>query len=117
MKRLVAAMMMAAALLAGSTAWADWVYVPGAPVAAPVVAYYAPAYVAVPPAVIAIRRYPVPAAVALPARVVVRSPVVVSGPVIVPAPTVYPYPAPVVIRAKVYYPGQPVRNAVRAVLP
>ncbi len=50
----------------------------------------------------------------VPAGVPVPAPVPAPAAVVVPAAV---YPAPAVIRAKVYYPGQPVRNALRAVLP
>lgn len=77
--------------------------------------YWPTAPVVVQPAV------PAPAAtiVAYPGTVVSQS-VAVPAAVAVPAPMLVPavvYPAPAVIRAKVYYPGQPVRNVIRAVVP
>ena len=94
---------------------------------------YRPAAVTVyRPAPVAVYR-PAPVTVYRPAPVTVYSPVVtpavpevsVAPEAVAPAPVVSPwvypgpyvYPGTVVIRAKVYYPGQPVRNAVRAVLP
>jgi hypothetical protein len=50
-----------------------------------------------------------------PSPYVAYSPVV-SGPVVVPGPVWYGPPG-VVVRSKVYFPGRPVRNVVRAVLP
>jgi len=92
-------------------------YWPGAPVAPvyvyrPAIAVYRPTVVYRPAVV------PVPAVPAVPAPAVAG----VAPPVAYPAPVAYSaaypvYPAPVLVRAKVYYPGQPVRNAVRAVLP
>jgi hypothetical protein len=41
--------------------------------------------------------------------------VVAAPPVYAPQPVVVP--APVVVRSKVYYPGQPVRNTVRYLVP
>jgi hypothetical protein len=99
MRTLLAAVVV---LMAASTASAGWGYVAG-----PGVVYdYWPA-----------------APVVYPAPYVVASPVVepfVPAPVYVSAPLGYGpayYPAPVVVRSRVYYYGQPVRNAVRAVLP
>jgi hypothetical protein len=43
-------------------------------------------------------------------------PYAVYSPVVVPAP-VWVAPPGVVVRGKVYLPGRPVRNTVRAVLP
>jgi len=74
----------------------------------PVVAYPAPVVVARPVVTVRPRGvYRVPLVVA--PRVVYRAPVVVA-----PVPV---YAAPVVVRPKVYIPGQPVRNAIRAVTP
>jgi hypothetical protein len=103
MKSLVVVIALAVVLLSGSSVWAYWGYV--GPVRA--YAYYpvAPAYA-----------YPGVAVMPfVPGPVVVRRPVVVPAPVVVPGPVVYPYP--VVIRPRVYYYGQPVRNALRAVMP
>ena len=101
-----------------STASADWAY--GGPVVAP--AAVVQSYWPVGP----VYAYPAPV-VAVGPRVVYRRPVVVPAPVVYPAPVLYPAPvvypapliapAPVVVRSKVYVRGQPVRNAVRAVLP
>jgi hypothetical protein len=54
--------------------------------------------------------------------VVVARPRVVYSPVIAPAPIAYaPAPVvvgrPVVVRSKVYYPGRPIYNSVRYVIP
>ena len=57
--------------------------------------------------------YPAPVVVARP--VYAPAPVIVRGPVLAPGPVLYP--APVIVRPKVFIPGRPVRNAVRAVLP
>lgn len=115
-------------MLAAATAWGQVAYVPppvvgvAAPVAvqaspARVVYHYWPtAPVAVQPVVVqpmvsgrrtAIVTYP---------GTVVGVPTSVLAPVSVVVPATV-YPAPAVIRTKVYYPGQPVRNALRAVLP
>ena len=105
-------------LLAGATSYADWyapevvtTYYP-APVYAAPVPYLAPAPVVystyyAPPVFVARPRVaymPVgPAYVAAPPMVVAPAPVVVRR--------------PAVIRAKVYYPGHPIYNTVRYVLP
>jgi len=114
MSRFVHVVVMLTVLLACSTAGAHGPYVVAMPMVAPTAYPPVPMYVAPPPAIM-IRTVPVPAAVAMPARVVVRSPVVVRAPVVVYSPVFVP--APAVIRARVYYPGQPVRNTLRAVLP
>jgi len=109
MKSVLAAI--AVVLLLGSTAYAQWyvgpraVYYPAAPVYAyppPVYAYPAPLYT-----------YRVP--VMVPSPYVAYSPVAPS-PVVVQAPA-WVGPPTVVVRSKVYIPGRPVRNVVRAVLP
>lgn len=115
-------------VLMASTVWGQAAYVPPAVVGVgtPVVAvpaspvrvvyhYWPTAPVVVQPVA------PAPGAtiVAYPGTVVARR-VVVPAAVAAPAPVVVPaavYPAPAVIRAKVYYPGQPVRNTLRAILP
>ena len=84
-------------LMLSSTAYGRW-YV------GPRVAYYPGAPV-----------YAYPAPVVVPGPQVVYSPVL-TGPVVAPAP-VWVGPPGVVVRGKVYIPGRPVRNAVRAVLP
>jgi hypothetical protein len=115
MKTIFAAI--AVVLLVGSTAYGQWyvglraVYYPAAPVyayPAPVYAYPAPVYAY--PAPVYTYRVPVVA----PAPYVAYSPVV-PPPVVAPAP-VWVGPG-VIVRNKVYFYGQPVRNAVRAVLP
>jgi hypothetical protein len=106
-------------LLASTASYADWYY-PGV-----VTAYYpgygvsafeAPAYVA--PAPVAYSAYYAPYAPVVVARprvayMPVAQPVVVAQPMVAPV-LVGP---PAVIRSKVYYPGYPVRNTIRAVLP
>jgi hypothetical protein len=69
---------------------------------APVVSYRVVA-----PAPVVVYRAPV-VSYYTPAPVVAYRPAVTYGPVVYPAP---------VVRAKVYYPGQPVRNFFRAVTP
>lgn len=97
MKTLIAAI--AVVLLLGSTAYGGW---------------YGPRVIA--------PYYPVGPVYAYPAPVVVIGPRVVYSP-IVPAPMMAPAPVwygrPVVVgpAGRVYLPGRPVRNAVRAVLP
>jgi len=114
MKLWIASLVMLGVLGACSAASAGWTYV--APVVAPAPVVYgywpaAPVYVYRPAAVTVYR----------PAPVIVYRPAVVVPEVPVAPPVVYPakviYPAPAVIRAKVYYRGEPVRNAVKAVLP
>ncbi|MBN1395192.1 MAG: hypothetical protein JW959_09225 [Pirellulales bacterium] len=104
MKTLIAAMALVLLLL-GSSAYGAWwvqpttVYYPGPPVyayPAPVYAYPAPVY----------RTYRVP----------VAAPYAVYSPVVAPAP-VWVGPPAVIVRGKVFIPGRPIRNAVRAVLP
>jgi hypothetical protein len=103
-------------LLVGATASAQY-YVPET-----VTAYYpAPVYTApVPylaPAPLVYSAYYAPPVYASP--VVVARPRVAYlpvGPAYVAAPPVVVGP-PAVIRSKVYYPGQPIRNTVRYVLP
>jgi hypothetical protein len=115
-KTLVAALVIV--LLAGTTALAyPWAGVPVVPapatyyVPSPVVvqAYYPPVYAAPAPV------YAVPAPVVVARPYLVAAPVVSPLPVAVPAP-VY-YGRPVVVHPKVYVPGQPVRNVLRAVTP
>ncbi len=104
-------------LLASSTASAAWTYVAPGPM--PYVVNYAP---------VAPVWGPVAPPVMVPGRVVVRRAPVVYAPAAPgvygrPAPVVYAPPAPVVyaprpvVRYKVYYPGMPVRNTLRAILP
>ncbi len=119
MKSILAAV--AVVLLLGSTAYGQWyvgpraVYYPAAPVYAypsPVYAYPAPVY-AYPAPMYAYRAYRVP--VVAPSPYVAYAPVV-AAPVVVPRRVWYGPPA-VVVRSKVYIPGRPVRNVVRAVVP
>ena len=90
----------AVVLLLGSTAYGGWYVGPTAGYAyypaAPVVAYPAPVVVAGPR--------------------VVYSPIM-PAPVMAPAPVWVGRPAVVGPSGKIYLPGRPVRNAVRAVLP
>jgi hypothetical protein len=97
MKNLIIAL--AVLLVLGSTAYGGW-YV------GPVRAYYAP----VAP------MYAYPAPVYAPGPQVVYSPVV-PDPVMVPGPVVLGRPVVVGPAGKVYIPGRPIRNTVRAVLP
>jgi hypothetical protein len=97
MRNLVIAV--AVVLMLSSTAWAGW-YV------GPTVGY---AYYPAVPAYV----YPAPVVVAAPQ--VVYAPVA-PGPVVTAAP-VWIGPPGVVVRSKVYIPGRPLRNVVRAVLP
>jgi hypothetical protein len=104
----------AVVLLLGSTAYGQWyvgpraVYYPASPYyaySAPVYAYPAPYYAYRTP-VVASPYY---------AYSPVYSPVM-PAPVVAPAPVWYGAPG-VVVRSRVYIPGRPVRNAVRAVWP
>lgn len=129
MKNFVAAM--AVVLLAGSTAFGQQAYVVMMPVAqaAPIpvatyyqpaapVAYYAPTPVASPVVAVPQQYYVASPVVAVPRRYYVASPVVAPAPmasaVVVPPSA---YGRPVVVHPKVYVPGQPVRNVLRAVTP
>jgi hypothetical protein len=108
MKNLLIAV--AAVLLLSSTAYGGWyvgptvgyAYYPGAPV----YAYPAPVVVAGPQVVYS----PV-----VPGAQVVYPPLV-AAPVLAPRP-VWVGPPAVVVRSKVYIPGRPLRNVVRAVVP
>ena len=110
MKSFVVALSLSMVLLLSSSVLAQGyvTYMPVGPV--PVATYYSPAPVVSYGPVVATSYYaPVPYYVAVP---VVRpyyaaSPVVV-GPV---------YGRPVIVRPKIYVPGQPVRNVLRAVTP
>jgi hypothetical protein len=110
MKSILAAV--AVVLLLGTTAYGQWyvgpraVYYPS-----PVYAYPAPVY-AYPTPVYA---YRVPVAAYPYAAYYPYSPVM-AAPVAVPARVWYGPPG-VVVRSKVYIPGRPVRNVVRAVVP
>ena len=98
MKGLIIAV--AVVLMLGSTAYGGWYVGPTVGYS-----YYAPAPV---------YAYPAPVVVARPH--VVYSPVI-AGPVVAPAPVWVGRPVVVGRYGKVYLPGRPVRNAVRAVLP
>ena len=91
MKGILIALALAVVLLSCSTAQAAWVY----PAPVVVQSYYRPV----------VPVYAYPRVVAMP---------VVTAPVVT-APVVYP--APVVVRSRVYYYGQPVRNVVRWATP
>lgn len=135
MRPWIASLVVFGLLGACSAAAAQWTYVVPAAVPAPVVYGYWPAapvaavapvtpvYVYRPGAVTVYR--PAPVTVYRPAVVAVP-PVPVVPEVAAPAPLdytapLYPapvlYPAPAVIRTKVFYRGEPVRNAIKAVLP
>ncbi len=107
MKTLIAAI--AVILLLGSSAYGAWYVGPRVVTAyypaAPVCACPAPAYAYYPAPVV---RYRVPA--------VAPAPRGVYSPVVAPA-GVWVAPRPVVVRGKVYMPGRPIRNVVRAILP
>ncbi len=95
-------------LLLGSTAYGGW-YVPPRVVhayyPAPAYAYPAPVYAYPAP----VSAYPAPA-------YYYRAPIVRPMPYRVYSP-VWAGPRGVVVRGRVYIPGRPIRNAVRAVLP
>jgi hypothetical protein len=93
-----------------------------------VTSYYPPVYAPAPyaaPAPVAYSAYYAPSAYYSYSPVVVARPRVAYMPVaptVVAAPPVYAaqpvvVSAPVVVRSKVYYPGQPVRNTVRYLVP
>ena len=109
MKTILAAVVVV--LLLGSTAYGQWYYGPRAVYypATPVYAYPAPAYAY--PAPVYTYRVPMVA----PSPYVAYAPVI-SAPLVAPAPVWYGLPG-VVVRSKVYIPGRPVRNVVRAVWP
>ena len=93
-----------AILLLGSTAYGGW-YV------GPTVGYAYYPYPVVEPAY----AYPAPVVVARPR--VAYSPVLAPAPVVAPAPVMVARPVVVGPTGKVYIPGRPIRNAVRAVVP
>jgi len=100
MRSLAIAITLGAILLAASVASAGWTYV-----APPVVYGYYPAG--------PVYAYPAPVPTVV-ARPIVPAPVYAPGPVVYPVgPAVYSYPY--VVRTKVFVPGQPVRNTLRAV--
>jgi hypothetical protein len=115
MKSFVIALSLALALLVSSNVLAQGyaAYMPVGPV--PVAAYYAPAPVVSYGPVVATSYYaPAPYYVAAP----VVAPYFVASPVVVGPYAVGPvYGRPVIVRPKVYFPGQPVRNVLRAVTP
>jgi hypothetical protein len=80
------------------------------PYVSPYTAYYAPVVIGRSRMVY----FPAPAVAAAPA--VIIAPAVAPAPVVVAQPAVVAGP-PAVIRSKVYYPGHPIRNTVRAVVP
>jgi hypothetical protein len=99
MRSLVVALLVV--LLLGSTAYGGWYVGPRA-----VYSYYPP--------VGPVYAYPPPVVVVPPQ--VVYSPVV-PGPVVAPLPARVGAPVVVGPAGKVYIPGRPVRNAIRAVVP
>jgi hypothetical protein len=110
-------LVLVALLAIGSTASAQWIAPEvvttyyGGPVYAASEPYVAPApYIA--PAPVVYSTYYAPSVVVASPRVAYMpiSPVVAA-----PAPVVYGRPA--IVRTKVYYPYQPIRNTVRYVLP
>jgi hypothetical protein len=128
MKSFVLAVSMAVVLMASSSALAQGYYANYLPVGpAPVVSYYAPAPVAGYGPVVATSYYaPAPYYAASPVSYYAASPVpyyvaapVPAGPVAVGPVAVAPvyYGRPAIVHPKVYYPGQPVRNVLRAVTP
>jgi len=125
MRPWITSLVMLGLLGACSAASAQWTYVAPAAVPAPVVYGYwpAPPVAAVAPVAPVYFYRPRAVTVYRPAPVTVYRPAVVAVP---PAPLAYTaplypapilYPAPAVIRTKVYYRGEPVRNAIKAVLP
>jgi hypothetical protein len=107
---------LAVVLLVSGTASAQWV------VPEVVTTYYAPAPVIAPapyvaPAPVVYSTYYAPPVVVARPRVAYMpvAPVVAAPVYAAPAPVVYG--APAVVRSKVYYPGRPIRNTVRYVLP
>jgi hypothetical protein len=125
MKRIGLVVAVMAVMLSTSTAWAEWIY-PGVRVRS----YYAPVVVARPYAVWAAPVYyapPVYAPVYAPPvyapsmySTAYASPSVYAGtPIYSPGP-VYVAPAyavPVVTPRRVYYPGQPIRNTIKFIVP
>jgi hypothetical protein len=112
-----------ALVLAASTCAMAHTYVTYMPVgAAPVVGYYGPAPMVAYGPMVRTAYYAPPAYVA-PAPYYVASPVQATAyyapPAVMPAPmAVGPvYGRPVIVHPKVYVPGQPVRNVLRAVTP
>ena len=119
MKSFVMALSLAVVLMVSSNVLAQGyvAYMPAAP--APVVSYYPPAPVVGYGPVVATSYYaPTPYYAASPVPYYAAAPVVtpyyVASPLAVGP--VY-YGRPVIVHPKVYYPGQPVRNVLRAVTP
>jgi len=137
MKRIWLVLALTAVALSSSTAWAEWIY-PGPRVRA----YYAAPVVVVRPRPYAVWAAPAPVYYAPPVYAApVYAPPVYAGPVYAPSmystayasPSVYAatpiyspapvyvapaYAAPVVVPRRVYYyPGEPIRNAVKFVVP
>ena len=109
MKSIFAAI--AVVLLVASASYGAWYVAP-----APVATYYAPLY-GYPAPVYAYPAPPVvPAPYAVYSPVLAPRPYMTYAPVVAPAPVLVGPPA-VVVRSKVFIPGRPVRNVVRAVLP
>ncbi|MEI8375234.1 MAG: hypothetical protein WCJ35_20630 [Planctomycetota bacterium] len=117
MKSFVMALTLATVLMASSNVLAQCrTCAPVGPV--PVVTYFAPAPVASYGPVVTTSYYaPAPYYAAAPVPYFVASPVV--APFYVPPPVVFApaYGWPVVIQPRVFVPGQPVRNVLRAVTP
>ncbi len=124
MKRIWLVLALTAVAFSSSTAWAEWVY-PGPRVRA----YYAAPVVVVRPYAVWAAPAPVyyaPPVYAAPAytpsmySTAYASPSLYAAtPIYSPAP-VYIAPAyvvPVVVPRRVYYPGEPIRNAVKFVVP
>jgi hypothetical protein len=88
------------------------VYSPVVPAYPPVVVHHAPVAMTVAPVVVT--QY-APTVV----NYVPAAPTVVYQPIVttVPAPVYVPVGRPVIVRPKVYVPGQPVRNVFRAITP
>ncbi len=102
MKTLLAAFVIV--LLVSSTTFAGWYVAPTV-----VQAYYPAVPVYAAPVAVA----PAPYAAYMP--VAVPAPIYNYAPIVGPAPVIVGRPA--VVRARVFYPGQPVRNVVKAVVP
>jgi len=119
MKSFATALSLAMVLMVSSSVLAQGyvAYMPVGPT--PVVSYYTPAPAVGYGPVVATSYYaPAPYSAIAPAPYYVAAPVVtpyyVASPVAV-GPVYYGRPA--IVRPKVYYPGQPVRNVLRAVTP
>jgi hypothetical protein len=95
-------------LLVSTTSFAAWYVAPTV-----VQAYYpmAPVYTYAPPVVVA----PAPRVTYMPVVAPAPQCVYYAAPVVAPVPVVVARPA--VVRTRVFYPGQPVRNIVKAVVP